>query len=112
MPNTLFDILKKAFFLPKEKQKYLVLVNEKCIYSKEENPEWEIVESDNKVKKGMHRSYDCNGYDRVMSVEEQKICDKCGYRRTIIITEVLPYSYKKANELKANRDIKSLKELL
>lgn len=112
MAESLFDLLKKAFSKPKEKLRYLVQVNEKCPYLKEENIEWHIVESNYKLKKGMLRSYDCRGYCMNMSEQETEVCNKCGYKRTIMITDVFDYSFKKSKQLRAKGKIYTIEELL
>lgn len=108
MPNKLYELLKKVFSKPKEKQKYLVQVNENCPYLHEESPLWQIVESENPVKKGMHRSYNCGGYES----HDDPVCIKCSYKRTRKITAAEPYSYKRAQTLRAVHGTKTLKDIL
>ena len=108
MPNKLYEALRGLFIKPKDKQKYLVQVNEVCPYLHQDSPEWQIVESSNPVKRGMHHSYNCGGYEFC----EDKTCQECGYKRTKKITAVEIYSFKRAQALKARSGVKSLKDLL
>ena len=112
MPNKLFDLLRKAFSKPKEKQKYLVVVREKCAFMQDELGLVCIVESFKKVKAGMQHAYPCGGLDRDMSAEEQTVCKKCNYKRVRIIDAVDSYSYKKAQTLRAEPGTKTLKDIL
>lgn len=108
MPNKLFELLKKAFSRAKEKQRYLVQVSEKCVYLHDESPLWQIVESANPIKRGMHRSYDCGGYE----TSDDPKCQECSYKRVRKITAVEPYSYKRAQALKVEQGTRTLKEIL
>ena len=74
----------------------------------EDLPAWQIVESENPVKRGMHRSYDYGGYES----HDDPICKKCGYRRTSKITAVELYTFKRAQALKPRIGIRTLKDLL
>ncbi|MDP2926189.1 MAG: hypothetical protein Q8N99_07470 [Nanoarchaeota archaeon] len=81
MPNQFYDILKKLFSRPKKNTRYLVVVIEKCHFMQDELGLVYIVESPNKVKRGMHHSYLCDGLSSEMSVDEIKICERCGYQK-------------------------------
>ena len=109
MANKFYEALKSLFYKPQDKKKYLVQVTEVCPYLHEESPQWQVVESDNKIKRGMHHSYDCGGSGEK---ENDPICEKCGYRRTRKIISVEVYTFKRAKELNPARGTKTLKDLL
>ena len=110
--KSLYELLKNAFSLPKEKQKYLVVLRERCPFIDDKEGIVYIVESEGKVKRGMNHSYPCEGYNDSMTDNEILLCKKCGFKRVRYIDAVDSYSYKKAKSLRAESGTKSLKDIL